>query len=1703
MSKAAKISLKVLKVLGWILLAIVVLLFLVILFIRSPWGQNIIVGKAVDFAKEKTGTEVAIDRLFITFSGNIFLEGLYMEDQKADTLVYSESLETGLAVLPLIRSGAIHISKLEWQGLKANVLRDQETGKFNFDFIMEAFQSDTTAMEPTPSDTASTLPDIDLGPVRMKNFDLSYVDEVMGIEGQFRLGEFSLDMERLDLNKMDFYIQDFLFSNSSIYYKQTKPFEASEEDTTAAGTMPVVIIDRFAIENVKAYYESQPDGMTADVTLGDFLIELPEGNLEENKIRLRTLQLHDSEVILKMAAQESAVDTIPDTAPLSGFEWPNWVVEAREISLDRNRILYQSGEENPQVGYFNPNAVAIDNLSLLIHNVSLRNSEAKLSLNRFSFEDSSGFVLRDGALGLDITDQSATVSGLRIATDRSSLNGDIALRFATIDDLINNPYRSTVDLGAQLSADLRDAFVFSPELAVDTIVAKVALKPITADIQLGGSMEALDIRQAIVAWGGNTRLQVGGSIANAMDPERLRLNLPVFAFQSNRRDLLAFVDENQMGVKLPESIRLDGEFRGALDDLVAELALTMPEGEIRLDGQYRNTDQLAFKGDLQVRQLQLDQLLQNPQLGTLTFDIHTEGKGENLQDLDAVLTSDFHELVLNGIDYSKLELEGKMADGQGKLNLLFDGDNLDLVLEALAELDSVSPTYQVDLDLKGIDLFNLGFSEKELRASLKLNATFEGDPDAFDLKTTVADGVVVYDRRPFQLGPVDLIAHARPDTTSVNLDGDIVNMRLRSNASIAELSSAIQRHVSAYLSDSTVQDTVSSSVEMNMTMSIESTPILQQVFLAGLQQMDSISMEVDFKEADRLLTASLDLPYVLYNDMEIDSLRLRVKGDQENLRAAFGLISLDAGPLSMGRTYLTGRTEDQRLHVNLISFDDEDVLFRIGSRVRLTDDTVAVYIEPDELVLNRRNWSIPDDNRLYIGDKFLTFQNFVWQSDNQELSVTNDVEGVEEEHLGISFKNFQLSSITSLLNPDTLIADGLLNGNVVIENLFGATGIIADANIDSLKVTDVPLGNLSLDAESKGGQEYLFNLALKEGDIDLDLVGDYVAADSAAQLNLGLTINELKLKAIEGLSGEQIREAEGFLSGQVDVSGTTANPIYEGDFRFNEAVFTVSTLNSRFTLSDEVLNLDNTGLYLSNFTITDADNNNFVIDGEVLTEDMTNPSFNLKLNAENFRALNSTREDNDLFYGDLLMNANINITGDLNLPIVKGRLKINNDSELTFIIPESQLDIVERDGVVIFVDRENPDEILTKRESEQTTSDLTGIQLSAIVEVEPEAIFNIIVDESSGDNLQIGGKADLNVNMDPNGRITLSGKYEVNKGHYEMSLYNLVSRRFEIDEGSSITWGGDPMDATLNIRAIYRVETSASELMASQLSGAESELASQFRQELPFLVYLNVDGEMLRPLISFGLDMPEDQQGSIGGNVYTRVQQVNAQEDELNKQVFSLLVLNRFFPATGSDGSGGGTAAMARSSVSQMLSGQLNAFSNSLFGGSGLELDFDLDSFQDYQEGTGQTRTQLNVSAQQRLFDDRLVVQVGSQVDVEGGSQSSERANPVFGNVSVEYLLTENGRYRLRGFRKNQFESVIDGQLVVTGISLIFNREFNKFWELWKGIDPEEQEIKPDLERRPSEKRKEEQEEDTGNEGNQEMESPARTENEILIIRND
>ena len=184
------------------------------------------------------------------------------------------------------------------------------------------------------------------------------------------------------------------------------------------------------------------------------------------------------------------------------------------------------------------------------------------------------------------------------------------------------------------------------------------------------------------------------------------------------------------------------------------------------------------------------------------------------------------------------------------------------------------------------------------------------------------------------------------------------------------------------------------------------------------------------------------------------------------------------------------------------------------------------------------------------------------------------------------------------------------------------------------------------------------------------------------------------------------------------------------------------------------------------------------MDGDITTEEFTNPGFDLSLKAEEFRVLNSTKEDNELYYGTASIDADLTVKGDLELPQIDGKLRVRNVTDVTYVVAEEQLDVEERDGVVIFVNKDNPDAILTRQDQEETPALFQGFDLSAILEIADDAVFHIIIDERTGDNLQVSGDAELSLNMSPNGRINLTGRYELNSGHYETSLYNLVNMAY-------------------------------------------------------------------------------------------------------------------------------------------------------------------------------------------------------------------------------------------------------------------------------------------------------------------------------------
>jgi hypothetical protein len=633
---------------------------------------------------------------------------------------------------------------------------------------------------------------------------------------------------------------------------------------------------------------------------------------------------------------------------------------------------------------------------------------------------------------------------------------------------------------------------------------------------------------------------------------------------------------------------------------------------------------------------------------------------------------------------------------------------------------------------------------------------------------------------------------------------------------------------------------------------------------------------------------------------------------------------------------------------------------------------------------------------------------------------------------------------------DSSIVDGLLNGEVDLQNLTTQPLFTGNLNIRDFSYHRDTLGNIDIKVNNRNPDIYHANVVLSGRGNDVELEGDYNA--KASSFDADINLKQLPLKTAEILSNNMIRETKGHLDGRFKLTGTAEKPSITGSLRFNQAGLNVAMLNNYFTIDNEKLEFTNQGIQFNRFQVKDSAGNALTLNGTVATTDYTSYGFNLDVRANNFRALNSTKRDNKLFYGQLYFNTNLKISGTDKAPKVDGRLTVNEKTKMTIVLPQPEPGVVEREGVVEFVDMDAPvdDSLFMVPYDSLNVSAFTGMDISLNLQVNKAADFSLIIDEGNGDLLNIKGEADLNVGIDPSGKINMTGVYEVDEGSYQLS-FNMLKRKFDIQKGSKITWEGEPTSANVEITAIYTVKAAPYDLVKGVVEEQERNF---YLQRIPFDVVLKMEGELLKPQISFDITLPENRNYAVKGDVVTlartQLETLRQQTGDMNKQVFSLLLLNRFVPDNPfslASGSGGGSNSLIRQSVSALMADQLNRLAEGLI--EGVDINFGIESTDDYTSGERQNRTDLNVGISKRLLDDRLTVTVGSDITLEG-PQASNNSSMIGGNVAVDYALSSDGRYKLRAYVTNDYQGVIDGYVTETGVGFIITIDYNKFKQIFQ-----------------------------------------------------
>ncbi|WP_019039299.1 translocation/assembly module TamB domain-containing protein [Psychroflexus tropicus] len=1659
--KKRSIFRRILKIFLRIALALFIIFILLVLFIRSPWGQDLIVEKVTNYVSDKIDTEFDIGKLYITFSGNVTLEDLYLEDKSQDTLVYSKYLEANVPFRPLLLGDEIKIDFVNWRGLKANISREDSIQGYNFQYIVDAFASEEQPQQKNDSSTTS----FSIGSISFSDFKLSFDDRVIGINSDLDLGQLEIESNAIDLQNSKFDLDQIHLKNTTLNYTQsatTAPEENSEESL-----LPWILIEDLSLTDVTVNYESIPDKTTADVFINKFDLNELDANLNAQQITLDKFVWNDSNVKVELNStnqrQEDEKSTDTSTAALN---WPKWTVNINEIDFENHDLELFQNDQKPVKGKFSAEALALSSVYLNLTDIHFSKDESlNFNLNDFRFQEKSGLNLKELKVNSSLTSEQLLLEGLRFELNNSLLYADLQVNYQQLQALLNTPGASSFNLNvSRLRADLNDAFVFSEDLKKNQLFQQLSVHQFDANFIAQGNLQQLKVPEFDLDWGESTHLNFEGELISLDEPERLGLDITAFEANSTQKDLSRFVSEKDLGIALPSDLALTGSLRKDSDNYRVDTQLKSSFGQVQLKGFFRNDNNISYNVDFDIEALKLDQLLKNDQLGSLNMQLSSQGEGNSINELNAELTSKIDSVSWKAYTFSGLEIKGDLKNGKGQLASDYKDKNLQFSLDSEIKLDSVSPSVDMTLNLEGIAAQQLGLTRKDIRAKVLANISFQGNTNRFDLKTQLKEGQVVYDDRPYYLGDVDVSAQVDSTRTKASVTSSFLNGELKANSDIAGITEALQNHFKLYTKDSTSVKTTKTPIDLDLELAFVDVPIISDVFVDGIQQMDSLQVSIHFHEAQDELTSNLNLPYLNYKDNELNGLQLKINSNGKSANFNFGFDKISAGPLEVATTKVEGVFKDQSLNLQLDAFKGDKDFFNSSVSVEFEENNqYRINISPEELILNGTSWNISSENEIIYQKDSIRVDDFRLTRNNQSIQLRDDLE-FEKNHIGVVFENFKLSTITNYLNPEEKIAAGKLSGRVVVLEPLVTNGLISNLNIEDLKLTEVPLGNLALKAEANSEDDYQLDLSLNDAGIELIAEGLYHTNEVETNINLNFDLKKLEMNTLEKFATDFIQESKGKLEGKLEIKGSPGQLDYEGLLGFNAVELNLKPLNTLLQLQDETIKLNNNTINFDSFTIRDVKGNTFTTDGSVDIENLTNPEFNLTLNAKDFLLLDSNIEDNDLYFGKLIFDADADITGELDFPKVNLDLSIKEATDLNYIIPESTASIDERDGVVVFVNKENPDDILTQRDKKDFEVVLTGVDLDSSIKIDNKAKVKVVFNKRSGDNVLVQGGGDFKFDISRTGKMDLVGKYKVSKGSVELNLYNIVKRKFNIASSSSVTWSGDPYNAKLDLRAIYNIETSASALMASQTAGESVAVQNRYRQQLPFEVYLDVGGELTSPQLSFQLDMPESQRGAINGSVYGRLSQINQQEDQLNKQVFSLLVLNRFYPDAGSDGSRGGPATMARDNLNQALSDQLNAFSDKLTGNTGISLNFDVNSYTDYQGSTVQDRTNVDVTAQKKLLDDRLVVEAGSSVNVEGGQRPGE-SQSVVGNVNVEYLLTEDGRWKLRGFRKSEYENVIDGQVFVSGIALIFTREFNKFKVLWnkayrESLKEEEIEVK-------------------------------------------
>lgn len=1400
-------------------------------------------------------------------------------------------------------------------------------------------------------------------------------------------------------------------------------FQSPEKKETTSDAVNIEF-KKVTFEHIDFSYSSSVSETFLDAKLGAFLGEDIDFTSSPLMLKAATISLQHASVNVLSPEQAPGLittDTIirktsftPDFDLGMGLE-----IEALEIGDTDFSFHRRQKVTSPK---FDANHVDMAEINISAKNLLMGVDTLDVAVNTLSVK-MPGFEISDSKANLQMNKNGFELSGFQLASGTNTLQADLNGWYDREATDTKDPLKIEIDAQGRIKPVDLAYFFFDDQMNYVAHWDTTTLSLVGSYRYREGIIETLKLNT------GNSQLDVAGTLGEILDVDKLRWNNLVIHADIGadfKQTIKPFLGD----VQVPPQINFQMNSSGTLKAITLDGKVNTTWGNAMMKGVVApKGDNLSIDIDLTGENIDPGAWIDVPWLGNI--DLKASAKGTVGKYQDAEIGGFISTIGILDQPIHNITFQSKITDDSLHADFTIDDPAYRSHVNAVVSLqDSMLIISEIEL----AD-FNVGHF-LPMDSTFLLTGYFKSN---VSLQDSTIDGYVDGDSVKIKSGPVEyeldsmnLAALLSPSISHIDYAADDAIIALDANFDLLESQEMLESWAKNILSipDSNAQSIGTRMLNFNLQVK---EPSLFHLLGLNVEEFNglNISGSIDEQKQTTELLASAG-KFVGYS-ISLDSLYANVSAADGKISGNVDADNLFCNTTSIGHLDLDLASNRDTINANLRLA--KDTISFLDLHTGILPDNHGVFVYPEDLTLYGSDYQFDWTTPVFISDSGVVFDQFTISYEDMQLSLDGDLTAFD-----VHFKNIDLTKLNNLYFNDTaVVTNGLLNGMISYE-LDKQLDLKAD--IDSLSLYDSESIKVAVTAE-KIGNQVPFNFLLTNSTNNVSAEGTYLLDQEVIDAALSVDVNDLELFSF--LVADVLDEMHGSIRGNAKINGPIAKPDVVGQVRFIDAGFTTADPELVFNIDDDVITLDASGVSFKDFTIYDKEHHPLTISGNLNITDFPSYSYDLEIKTKEYELMNTPESSTNPLKGLLDVGAELKLKGNDKDTYVNADIHINDNTNLIYVVTNDDIGLLKTEGIIEFVE---PGQLLDTTELEKSASyydslvaTLPDFNLESTIYINNGAKVRIITNEQSGDYLETSGAATLDLDYDRSGSLKLTGEYIVDSGLYRVSFYDLVKRNFELTKGSSIVWRGNPYDGELNITATNKVASNSIGLIGNEV--AENEQAI-YKRSLEYIVTIKIDGTIEKPIVSFTLDLSEEDRTSypVLASKLDRLKQPEFQS-ELNKQVFGLLVLGGFLPETsGADVDQGLIATTALSnSVNSLLAGQLNKFAGQYI--KGVQIDVGLQSYSDYSAPGGKVTTTLDFKVSKSILNERLSFEIGGDFDINADQSGGNTGDNYRGDVAIIYDLTGNGDKVLKLFNNETYDIVYQ-EIRNTGISLIFIRDFNK-----------------------------------------------------------